>query len=840
MTDLDAAQTAQDDDIHAAATAGGRIAAPLARALAARGYAALTPVQEAVLAPEAMGRDLLVSAQTGSGKTVAFGLAIAPELLADHAPPVGAGAADAPPAGLPRALIVAPTRELALQVRREVEWLYAETGLGVAASVGGVGWRTERRALERGPAIVVGTPGRLRDHLERGTLNLSALRAAVLDEADEMLDLGFAEDLEFILAAAPAGRRTLMFSATVPKAIEALAATYQKDALRIVARGEAPAHADIAYRVLSVGAKDRENAVLNLLRLIEPRAAIVFARTRAGVNHLMARMANRGLSVVALSGELSQTERMHALQALRDGRARVCIATDVAARGIDLPGLELVVHFDLPANPETLLHRSGRTGRAGAKGQAVLIVAPSEQRKAQRLLSAAKVTAEWGRAPSADEVQAADDERLMAHEALAAPVAEEERAMVARLASFGEEALAAAVLRLWRAGRAAPEELHEPAAVEPPRPVRERAEFGPSVWYELSAGHDRRVEARWLLPKLCDAGGITRLAIGAIRVQADRSFVQVAEAAAARLEAGLGEGLALADGLKLTRLAGEPDFTARALRAAPAPGPRRDGPLPRPTDRPQGPTPVPHSRAREEGGPRRAPAAAPGEHAPRGKDGDRPRKPYAARGDEGERPRSTYATRSEGGDRPRKPSGTRDEDGARARKPYAPRGGASDRPRKPQAARAGAGNRTRAPQGAAGGDADRPRKSYGARAKAADRPSGPHGARADADRPRKPPGARSEGGDRPAAAKARWTTEEKRRAAERRAAGEKGEGAPRGKPAPRARPYAPRAPKPPPPDPADPSQSLRKRPGGAARGGAARGPKPGGFKPGGGSPPKRR
>ncbi|MFA5537815.1 MAG: DEAD/DEAH box helicase, partial [Gemmobacter sp.] len=355
------------------------IAAPLAAALAAKGYETLTPVQEAALAEGCEGRDLLVSAQTGSGKTVAFGLAIAPELLAE-----GLELAVAP-----RALIVAPTRELALQVRRELEWLYAGTGARVASCVGGMDYRTEKRALERGAAIVVGTPGRLRDHIERRSLDLSALRAAVLDEADEMLDLGFQEDLEFILAAAPADRRTLMFSATVPRSIEKLAQDYQRDALRVIARGEARQHGDIEYRAISVALRDRENAVLNLLRLHEARVAIVFCKTRAAVSHLLARMGNRGFQVVALSGELSQQERSHALQALRDGRARVCIATDVAARGIDLPGLDLVVHFDLPSNSETLLHRSGRTGRAGQKGVSVLVVTPSDYRKAQRLLAGA-------------------------------------------------------------------------------------------------------------------------------------------------------------------------------------------------------------------------------------------------------------------------------------------------------------------------------------------------------------------------------------------------------------------------------------------------------------------
>ena len=326
------------------------MAGPLQAALAEKGYATLTPVQEAVLKEGVAGRDLLVSAQTGSGKTVAFGVAIAPEVLG--------GVDRLMPADKPLALVVAPTRELAQQVNREFEWLYAQTGVQLATCVGGMDYRTERRALDRGAHIVVGTPGRLRDHIERGSLDLSGARAVVLDEADEMLDLGFSEDLEFILGSAPEDRRTLMFSATVPKEIEKLARTFQRDALRVVVAGEARQHADIAYEALSVQARDKEHAIFNVLRFHESPAAIVFCKTRANVNHLFARMINRGFQAVALSGELSQQERMHALQALRDGRARVCIATDVAARGIDLPGLELVIHADLPSNSEVLLHRS--------------------------------------------------------------------------------------------------------------------------------------------------------------------------------------------------------------------------------------------------------------------------------------------------------------------------------------------------------------------------------------------------------------------------------------------------------------------------------------------------
>ena len=527
------------------------MASPLAAALARRGYDILTAVQKAALSPEARGRDLLVSAQTGSGKTVAFGIAVAPDLLEPDGS-LGEGVA-------PRGLAIAPTRELALQVAAELTWLYADTGARIATCVGGMDYRTERRALDRGAQFVVGTPGRLRDHIERGGLDLTNLRVAVLDEADEMLDLGFREDLEFILQRAPDTRRTLMFSATVPAAIEKLARDFQRDGLRIAAMGEARQHGDIAYRALSVAVRDRENAIFNMLRFYEARTAIVFCRTRAAVNHLLARMNNRGFRAVALSGELSQAERTQALQSLRDGRSRVCIATDVAARGIDLPGLELVIHADLPTNSETLLHRSGRTGRAGAKGVSALIVTPSEYKKAQRLLQGARVVAEWGRAPSADEVNARDDVRMRDHPALSTAL---DDMTIARdlLARVGPERIAAAFVHLWREGRPPPEDLIEvapPGVAPPPRAPRA---FGASVWFEISVGQTGRAEARWLLPKICEAGGITNEAIGAIRVRENLSYVQIATEQAARF----GTLTEIEPGLTLRRMDGEPPVAGAA------------------------------------------------------------------------------------------------------------------------------------------------------------------------------------------------------------------------------------------------------------------------------------
>ena len=540
------------------------VKATLQAALSARGYDRLTPVQEAVTAPALEGRDLLVSAQTGSGKTVGFGLAIAPALLGD-----GDRFGEA---GAPLALVVAPTRELALQVKRELAWLYAEAGVAVASCVGGMDMRDERRALARGAHVVAATPGRLRDHVERGSIDLGSLRAVVLDEADEMLDLGFREDLEFILEQAPADRQTLLFSATVPKSIAGLATRYQRDAERIVVSAKEAQHADIAYTALMVAERDAEKAVINTLLLHDAGGAIVFANTRAVVNRLTTRLANRGFKTVSLSGELSQTERGHALQAMRDGRARVCVATDVAARGIDLPKLDLVIHAELPTGHETLLHRSGRTGRAGRKGVSALIVTPKSRRKAERLLGAAKLEAEWGEAPSADAVAERQVTRMFADETWSAPVEDAERDVVARLVgTFSAEQIAAAFLRLRRASESAPEDV-EAVVATPPKP---RAAFGPSVWFSITGGRDAGAEPRRLLPMLLKKTALAKGDIGAIRIARDRSYVEVREDGAFRLFDSLGPDREVEPGAVATLMDAPPDGAgARPAEDRPAKGPR--------------------------------------------------------------------------------------------------------------------------------------------------------------------------------------------------------------------------------------------------------------------------
>ncbi|WP_420003534.1 DEAD/DEAH box helicase [Arenibacterium sp. LLYu02] len=685
-------------------------------ALERRGYTSLTPVQQAVSDPDLAGADLLVSAQTGSGKTVGFGLAIGPTILNDEG--------KFGPATTPLALVIAPTRELAIQVKRELTWLYAEAGAVLASCVGGMDMRDERRSLERGAHIVVATPGRLRDHITRGSIDLSQVAAVVLDEADEMLDLGFREDLEFILEETPEDRQTLLFSATVSKPIAALAETYQNEAQRISTINHAEQHSDISYLSHLVAPHDIENAIINVLRFHEAPNAIVFANTRAAVNRLLTRLSNRGFQVVALSGELSQSERAGALQAMRDGRARVCVATDVAARGIDLPNLDLVVHADLPSSHETLLHRSGRTGRAGRKGVSALMVTNRAVRKAERLLREAKLSADWVDAPSADDVRGRDLDRMISDASWSEETPESQLETLAKLVeSFSAEQLAAGYLRLWSSARSAPEELTD-VSLDDGRKKKEReprAPFGPSVWFSIASGRDTGADPRRLLPMLCKAGGIDKTAIGAIRILDDVSYAEIAQDKAEGFVAMLGGEMALDDGSKLAQLAEAPVLPER--KKAPF---RKEG-------------------GRGGFGGDRGDRGDRGERRDRGDRGDRGERSYGGdRGDRGDREeRKPYRSDDRG---PRKPRYQSDEERPVSARPAKPRHGEDkpqydkpkfDKPRKYE-------DRGDAPRGKKS-DFDKPRHSKdGAPAKARsdkpkfDKPKSdrPKGDWAKSDRPR--------------------------------------------------------------------------------------------------------
>ncbi|MFZ9886483.1 MAG: DEAD/DEAH box helicase [Myxococcota bacterium] len=508
--------------------------AALLTELERRGYTEPTPVQQAVVAADLRGRDLLVSSRTGSGKTVAFGLLLADSLLEGDTPK---GAA------VPHALIVAPTRELALQVARELGWLYGSTGLRIATCVGGMDMRRELDVLARGAHLVVGTPGRLCDHLERRSLILAERATIVLDEADEMLEMGFRDELERILEGAPTDRRTLLFSATLPTGIESLARRFTRDVVRVDATAQKAPHADIAYVGHLVAPRDREHAVVNILRAHAAASALVFCATRDMVARTHASLLERGFTAACLSGEMSQAERNRALLAVRERRAQVLVATDVAARGLDLPAVSLVVHADLPRDSAGLLHRSGRTGRAGKKGTAVLIAAFPQRRSAERLLGEAKVTLEWTPPPYAEDVRTLDGERLLA--ALSdegnEPEADDLTLAKQLLGAGDAEQLVARLVARERGRLPAPEELTETRgwqSVDRHAPRRPRDD-GPrhsddGVWFRVNVGRDKRADPRWLLPLLCRRGRVQKAEIGKIDIRPRETRFQVATHVAER------------------------------------------------------------------------------------------------------------------------------------------------------------------------------------------------------------------------------------------------------------------------------------------------------------------
>jgi ATP-dependent RNA helicase DeaD len=318
----------------------------------------------------------------------------------------------------------------------------------------------------------------------------------------------------------------------MPRPIVAMAKRYQKDALRIETIGEREAHADIAYQAVAVSPTDIEHVVVNILRLHEAETAILFCATREAVRRLHASLTERGFQAVALSGEHSQSERNNALKSLRDTRARVCVATDVAARGIDLPSVSLVIHVELPRDAEALQHRSGRTGRAGRKGVAVLIVPYRRRRAVETMLRNARIQADWIDPPSAEQVHAKDRERLL--EKLMAPVETEDddgdlvRQLVERLSP---EAMAAALVRSLKTDLPAPEDIIASSSKAEAGDAGPRAGFEDATWFRINAGRRHNADPRWLLPLICRYGHVVRNDIGAIRIAANESYFQVTKRA---------------------------------------------------------------------------------------------------------------------------------------------------------------------------------------------------------------------------------------------------------------------------------------------------------------------
>lgn len=375
----------------------------LTDSLERRGYEALTAVQAKVLDPELRDCDLRITSQTGSGKTVAIGLVLHTLVAAASETPLRER--------LPNALLVVPTRELAKQVHAELSWLYAPFGIRLACVTGGSSYGDERRSLAMNPTIVVGTPGRLVDHLNRGALNATAIHTVVLDEADRMLDLGFAEDLEAIFAAAPSRQRTHLVSATLAPEVQRLAARFQANPRTVHGTRPGDSHADIEHLVHLVPSARRIDALVNVLLSQPDERTLVFVRTRAEVAGIAQELQDAGFRVAMISGDMEQPARERALLAFRQDRVRVLVATDVAARGIDIQGMTRVIHLEPPTDADSYTHRSGRTGRAGQKGSSILFVAPERQQFARRILEQARVRAKLQPLPDVESLRRAADER---------------------------------------------------------------------------------------------------------------------------------------------------------------------------------------------------------------------------------------------------------------------------------------------------------------------------------------------------------------------------------------------------------------------------------------------
>ncbi len=548
----------------------------LAGALEKKGFERLTPVQEAVLVPELRGRDLRISSQTGSGKTVAIGLSLRDDLraLAAEAPretgPVRYGGDDRDTKANPRAIVVTPTRELAKQVQEELAWLYAPLGARVSSVTGGGGYRDELRSFRAKPAIIVGTPGRLLDHLKRGAIDASETGAIVLDEADRMLDLGFREDLEAILGFAPEGHRTHLVSATFPREVKALADRVQSDPVSVEGTPLNTANRDIEHLVHLVQPRERFAAIVNLL-LESPRQerdpdtdpstpspeargtapTLIFCRTRADVAELAGMLSDAGFSMAMLSGEMEQAERNRALSAFKRGHVDALVATDVAARGIDVENIARVIHAESPDDADSYTHRSGRTGRAGRKGTSSLLATPSELHRVTSLLQRARVEFRFAPIPTAESIRETRDANLLAELTQdfvqGEPIDQRSLAIAERILGSSEPARAVARLVAIALTKTHAEPLDvTPVTPPPPRPAgaaRRAHTAGPGadseqgfVPFRVSWGQAHGASAPRLVAMMCRRGKVDGRDIGAIRVGRTSSVVEIREDVAADFE----------------------------------------------------------------------------------------------------------------------------------------------------------------------------------------------------------------------------------------------------------------------------------------------------------------
>lgn len=523
---------------------------PLAAAMQRRGFTALSKVQRAVVDANVQGCNLRISSQTGSGKTVALGLVLADYFLHEETPASPMRSKDG--AAHPEGIVIVPTRELAAQVRGELDWLLAEMPhqLGIECVTGGTEVRGERRALARGPRIVVGTPGRLLDHLRNGIINADRVAHVILDEADQMLDMGFKEELDAIVETLPATRRSHMVSATFPREVLRLAQTFQKEAVHIEGTQLGQANADIHHVAYLVRPEESYAALVNLLLLAQGERCLVFVRRRSDASELAEALSGDGFSALPFSGDLPQAQRTRTLNAFRAGIVNTLISTDVAARGIDVPDIATVIHGETPQNSDTYTHRSGRTGRAGRSGQSLLLVPYRAQRRVEQMLRVAKVPVQWQPIPTASKVMKAIVKKARGelHTRLEAPenVAEADRAYATILLERHDPQHLVATLL----GMSTPKPPREPMEVSAIKASSDgRADYGDrgargdrgerASHYEpfrTNWGTRHGATAARILSHLCRRFQVTRGQIGLIQVGEEVSTFGVASDIADQLE----------------------------------------------------------------------------------------------------------------------------------------------------------------------------------------------------------------------------------------------------------------------------------------------------------------
>jgi ATP-dependent RNA helicase DeaD len=490
---------------------------PLLRALGDVGYEAPTPIQSATIPLLLAGRDLIGQAQTGTGKTAAFGLPLLQKLdIGDRAV---------------QALVLTPTRELAIQVAEALH-VYGRhlQGLVTLPVYGGQPLYPQQKRLERGVHVVVGTPGRLMDHLRRGTLRLDRVRMVVLDEADEMLRMGFIEDVEWILGQAPAasaGRQTALFSATMPPPVRRIAANYLHDPATLEGGRRSVTVPSIEQRWLLVPYQRKLEALTRLLETEETEAVLVFTRTKIAAAEVAEKLEARGYGVAAMHGDMNQAQRERTIEKLRAGALEIVVATDVAARGLDVERISHVVNFDIPSDAEAYVHRIGRTGRAGRSGKAVLFVTPRERRMLQEIERFTGRRIAPMTVPSAADVAARRKELFK--DALRRAVESDDLELhMSMIEELVEEGLDLAELAAAAASLARRDRPVEADVVEPPPREPHQARDG-MVRLFLDSGRLAGIRAGDIVGAIANEAGITGREIGAIDIHDRFSLVEIPE-----------------------------------------------------------------------------------------------------------------------------------------------------------------------------------------------------------------------------------------------------------------------------------------------------------------------